>query len=84
LIRPTGVDPHSQETVMPKDHSESADAAQPEEAADQSDDAGLSRADRRAKARGKNPQAPAHGQPHFVPKNSQGGAKRNYSNRRAG
>lgn len=60
------------------------DQPEPAEAAEPDDDAGLSRAERRAKARGKNPQPQAHGQPHFVPKNSQGGAKRNYSNRRAG
>lgn len=50
----------------------------------QPDDAGLSRAERRAKARGKNPQQPTFGQKGFVPKNNHSGAKRNYSNRRAG
>ena len=69
---------------MPKDLPKSSDPAEPEPAEPADDDAGLSRAERRAKARGKHPQQQAHGQPHFVPKNAQGGAKRNYSNRRAG
>jgi hypothetical protein len=73
---------------MRKDLPESTGAEQPDaeqsDAGQPDDDAGLSRAERRAKARGKNPQQQAHGQPHFQPKNNQAGAKRNYSNRRAG
>lgn len=69
---------------MPKDHSKPSDAAQPEPQEQPDDDAGLSRAERRAKARGKNPHQQASSQPHFVPKNNPGAAKRNYSNRRSG
>jgi hypothetical protein len=54
------------------------------EQAETDPDAGLSRAERRAKARGKNPHQAATSQPHFVPKNNQAAAKRNYSNRRSG
>jgi hypothetical protein len=81
LIRPWGVDPLLQESIMREDHSESADTA-PETEPD--DDAGLSRAERRAKARGKQPQQQAKGQPHFVPKGNASAAKRNYANRRSG
>lgn len=66
---------------MRKDLPESSE---PEAAGPSDDDAGLSRAERRAKARGKNPQQHANSQPHFVPKSNQSAAKRNYSNRRAG
>ena len=69
---------------LPKSDEPASDTAAPEAGEQPDDDAGLSRAERRAKARGKNPQPQAHGQPHFVPKSNQGGAKRNYSNRRAG
>jgi hypothetical protein len=70
---------------MRKDLPESAGAEQPDDAQPDGDpDAGLSRAERRAKARGKNPQQQAFGQPHFQPKSNQAGTKRNYSNRRAG
>jgi hypothetical protein len=54
------------------------------ESAEPDPDAGLSRAERRAKARGKNPNQAANSQPHFVPKNNPSSAKRNYSNRRSG
>lgn len=63
---------------MREDLPESSDDVQPD------DDAGLSRAERRAKARGKNPQQASFGQKGFVPKNNHSGAKRNYTNRRAG
>jgi hypothetical protein len=66
---------------MRKDLPESPE---PEADGQPDDDAGLSRAERRAKARGKNPQQQANSQPHFVPKNNPSAAKRNYSNRRAG
>jgi len=54
------------------------------EAAESDPDAGLTRAERRAKGKkgGQAQQAP--GKQHFVPKKSQGQAQRIWSNRRAG
>jgi hypothetical protein len=46
-------------------------------------DAGLTRAERRAKGK-KGVQQQAHGKQHFVPKSSGGHAQRMWSNRRAG
>lgn len=61
--------------------SQDAGADEPEQA---DADAGLNRAERRAKGKkgGQPQQAP--GKPHFVPKNSGGHAQRLWSNRRAG
>ncbi|NUT22426.1 MAG: hypothetical protein HOV77_24910 [Hamadaea sp.] len=47
-------------------------------------DAGLTRAERRAKGKKGGQAQQAHGKQHFVPKNSQGQAQRIWSNRRAG
>jgi hypothetical protein len=78
LIRPKASIRILEESIMREDLPESAeDAPSP-------DDLGLSRAERRAKARGKNPQQSAVSQKGFVPKGNQSAAKRNYSNRRAG
>ncbi|MEV6966829.1 hypothetical protein AB0M47_17105 [Hamadaea sp. NPDC051192] len=51
---------------------------------DQDPDAGLTRAERRAKGKKGGQAQQTHGKPHFVPKNSQGQAQRIWSNRRAG
>ncbi|NUT37405.1 MAG: hypothetical protein HOV79_30535 [Hamadaea sp.] len=48
------------------------------------EDAGLTRAERRAKGKKGAQHQQAQGKPHFVPKNSGGHAQRLWSNRRAG